>query len=210
MDVKIEEEDQVLLQFSSLSNSFDHPVTMILHEKDTLKREEVMTILLSNETRSKSGYSTGECLLVKGNDLKFHSKEKEVENSYDSPAEVELDGSGNVDEHDDSSDSDVIYVVQPAEVEPYSIAREKAIREIRLPLSYVGLRVRTDVRKDCLSTRRFGGGDLYIQPEGIIRSRDEILELKKKLNVEFEMKDLGHTLKILGMMIKRDMEHGLL
>ncbi|KAK8921738.1 hypothetical protein KSP39_PZI020142 [Platanthera zijinensis] len=60
MDVKVEEEDQALLLLSSLPKSYDHLVTTILYGKDTLKMKEVMTTLLSNETRSKPGPSTSE------------------------------------------------------------------------------------------------------------------------------------------------------
>ena len=65
MEVKVDEEDQALLLLSSLPKSYDHLVTTILYGKDTLKMEEVKTTLLSNETRSKIGSSTGEGLLVK-------------------------------------------------------------------------------------------------------------------------------------------------
>ncbi|KAK8916497.1 hypothetical protein KSP39_PZI022667 [Platanthera zijinensis] len=68
MDVKVEEEDQTLLLLSSLPRSFDHLVTTILYGKDTLKMEEVVTMLLSNEKRSSSGLSASEGLLVKSRD----------------------------------------------------------------------------------------------------------------------------------------------
>ncbi|KAK8937136.1 hypothetical protein KSP39_PZI011924 [Platanthera zijinensis] len=68
MDVKVEEEDQALLLLSSLPRSFDHLVTTILYGKDTLKMEEVVTMLLSNEKRSSSGSSASEGLLVKSRD----------------------------------------------------------------------------------------------------------------------------------------------
>ena len=38
--------------------------------------------------------------------------------------------------------------------------------------------------------------------------REEIEALKQKLNSEFDMKDLGHAKKILGMEIKRDRRKG--
>ena len=65
MEVKVDEEDQALLLLSSLPKSYDHLVTTILYDKDTLKIKEVKTTLLSNETRSKTGSSIGEGLLVK-------------------------------------------------------------------------------------------------------------------------------------------------
>ncbi|KAK8949495.1 hypothetical protein KSP39_PZI005278 [Platanthera zijinensis] len=68
MDVKVEEEDQALLLLSSLPKSFDHLVTTILYGKDTLKMEEVMTTLLSNEARSKSSPRADEGLFVRSND----------------------------------------------------------------------------------------------------------------------------------------------
>ncbi|KAK8966007.1 hypothetical protein KSP40_PGU019629 [Platanthera guangdongensis] len=68
MDVKVEEEDRALLLLSSLPRSFDHLVTTMLYGKDTLKMEEMVTLLLSNEKRSSSVSSASEGLLVKSRD----------------------------------------------------------------------------------------------------------------------------------------------
>ncbi|KAK8936753.1 hypothetical protein KSP39_PZI011993 [Platanthera zijinensis] len=77
MDVKVEEEDQALLLLSSLPRPFDHLVTTILYGKDTLKMEEVVTMLLSNEKRSSSGSKASEGLLVKSRDpSRGRSKER--------------------------------------------------------------------------------------------------------------------------------------
>ena len=51
IDVKIDEEDKVLILLSSLSESYDHIVTTMLHGKQTLILEKVMSTLLSNEIR---------------------------------------------------------------------------------------------------------------------------------------------------------------
>jgi len=53
VNVKIDEEDNALILLSSLSKLYDHIVTTILYEKETLFLEEVTTILLSNKIRKK-------------------------------------------------------------------------------------------------------------------------------------------------------------
>ena len=51
-DVKIDEEDKVLILLSSLPKSYNHVITTILYGKETLiLKEEVMTTLLSNKIR---------------------------------------------------------------------------------------------------------------------------------------------------------------
>jgi len=54
VDVKIDEEEKALILLSSLSESYDHIITIILYGKKTLILEEVMSTLLSNEIRKRS------------------------------------------------------------------------------------------------------------------------------------------------------------
>ncbi|PKA58053.1 Retrovirus-related Pol polyprotein from transposon TNT 1-94 [Apostasia shenzhenica] len=63
IDVKLEEEDKTLLLLSLLPKSYDHLVTTILYDKDTLKVEKVNATLLSNEVQNKQ--SPSESLTVK-------------------------------------------------------------------------------------------------------------------------------------------------
>ncbi|KAK8938897.1 hypothetical protein KSP39_PZI010824 [Platanthera zijinensis] len=65
---------------------------------------------------------------------KSEAQSKEVEETPVTPLEVELEGSDQADDHGDSSDPENADAVQPTEAEPYSIARERARREVRLPL----------------------------------------------------------------------------
>ena len=53
VDVKIDEKDKVLILLSSLPQSYDHIVTIMLYDKETLVLEEVTSTLLSNEIRKK-------------------------------------------------------------------------------------------------------------------------------------------------------------
>jgi len=46
VDVKINEEDKVLILLSSLLQSYDHIVTTILYGKETLLSEEVTSTLI--------------------------------------------------------------------------------------------------------------------------------------------------------------------
>ena len=49
IDVKIDEEDKALILLSSLSQSYDHIITIMLNGKETFILEEVTSTLLSNE-----------------------------------------------------------------------------------------------------------------------------------------------------------------
>ena len=49
IDVKINEEDKALILLISLPESYDHTVTTMLYDKNTLIMEEVTATLLSNE-----------------------------------------------------------------------------------------------------------------------------------------------------------------
>ena len=51
IDVKINEEDKALILLSSLSQSYDHIITIMLYGKKTLILEEVKSTLLSNEIK---------------------------------------------------------------------------------------------------------------------------------------------------------------
>ena len=52
-DAKIDEEDKALILLNSLSESYDHIVTITLYDKKTLILEEVISTLLSNEIRKR-------------------------------------------------------------------------------------------------------------------------------------------------------------
>ena len=54
VDVKIDEEDKVLIVLSSLSQSYNHIVTIMLYGKKTLILKEVTSTLLSNKIRKRS------------------------------------------------------------------------------------------------------------------------------------------------------------
>ena len=51
VDVKIDEEDKVLILLSSLPESYDDIVTATLYKKEILILKEAMTTLLSNEIK---------------------------------------------------------------------------------------------------------------------------------------------------------------
>jgi len=53
VDVKIDEEDKTLIFLSSLPESYDHIITIMLYGKKTLILDEVMSTLLSNEISKK-------------------------------------------------------------------------------------------------------------------------------------------------------------
>ena len=51
--VKIDKEDKTLILLSSLPESYNHIITIMLYSKETLIWEEVMPTLLSNEIRNR-------------------------------------------------------------------------------------------------------------------------------------------------------------
>ena len=53
VDVKINEEDKMLILLSLLPQSYDYTVTTMLYDKETLILEEVTLTLLSNEIRKR-------------------------------------------------------------------------------------------------------------------------------------------------------------
>lgn len=55
VDVNIEEEDKTLILLTSLPSSYDNLVTTILYGKATVKMEEVVPALLSQDKRRRSG-----------------------------------------------------------------------------------------------------------------------------------------------------------
>jgi len=68
IDVKIDEEDKVLILLSSLPESYDHIITTMLYGKKTLIVEEVTSTLLSNEIRKRQNQEEqrGSGLVVTG------------------------------------------------------------------------------------------------------------------------------------------------
>ena len=54
VDVKIDEEDKVLILLCSLLESYDHIITTMLYSKETLILEDVTSTLLSNEIRKNA------------------------------------------------------------------------------------------------------------------------------------------------------------
>ena len=67
LDVKFDDEDRSLLLLNSLSDSYEHFVTILLYGKETLNFEEVTQDIISNATRRKpsKGDSHAKGLLVK-------------------------------------------------------------------------------------------------------------------------------------------------
>ena len=67
LEVKLKEEDEVLLLLSSLPSSYDHLATTIMNSKETLQLEDVSQIRQSNELMKKTD-STKEAsgLFIKG------------------------------------------------------------------------------------------------------------------------------------------------
>ena len=76
LDVKIDEEDRVLLLLCSLPGSYDGHITTIDHRKEILNYEEIVGVLRSNEQREKicKGDPMSEILIV--NERQERSKEK--------------------------------------------------------------------------------------------------------------------------------------
>ena len=62
IDVKIDEEDKALILLSSLPQSYDHIVTIMLYGKKTLILKEVTSTLLSNEIRKRSNQEEQTCV----------------------------------------------------------------------------------------------------------------------------------------------------
>lgn len=48
---KLEEEDDALILLASLPSSYEHLVTSLLHENDSIDLEEIIVALLSNKIR---------------------------------------------------------------------------------------------------------------------------------------------------------------
>jgi len=68
IDVKVDEEDKVLILLSSLSESHDHLITTMIYDKKTLILKEVKSTLLSNEIRKRPNQEEkeGPSLVVTG------------------------------------------------------------------------------------------------------------------------------------------------
>lgn len=71
--LKFEEEDKALILLSSFSLSYEHLVTTLLYENDSIDLEEVTTTILSNEMR-KMGFVSE--VQVKAEGLIAHKKTK--------------------------------------------------------------------------------------------------------------------------------------
>ena len=54
LEVKLEEEDKILLLLSSLPSSYDHLATTIMYGKEILELEDVRQMLQNNELMKKS------------------------------------------------------------------------------------------------------------------------------------------------------------
>ncbi len=70
LDVKLDDEDKAIILLCSLPPSYEHVVTTLTHDKDTVKTEEVISSLLARDLRrSKKNKATeayqAESLLVK-------------------------------------------------------------------------------------------------------------------------------------------------
>ena len=76
IDVKIDEEDKVLILLGSLQKSYDHIITTMLYGKETLILEEVTSIFLSNKIRKRPNQEeqTGSGLVVTGRKGKEEEK----------------------------------------------------------------------------------------------------------------------------------------
>lgn len=49
VDVKVEKENKALLLLTSLPNSYNNSVTLLIFGKDIVSLEDIMTLLLSND-----------------------------------------------------------------------------------------------------------------------------------------------------------------
>ena len=54
VDVKIDEEDKMLILLISLPESYDHIVTIMLYDKETLILKEITLTLLSSKIKKKA------------------------------------------------------------------------------------------------------------------------------------------------------------
>ena len=77
VDVKIDEGDKALILLNSLSESYDHIVTTIIYEKETLILKEVMTTVLSKEIRKRPNQDEQE-----GSDLVVMEKKWEKKSGF--------------------------------------------------------------------------------------------------------------------------------
>src|ERR1041385_2414521 len=68
LGVTVADEDRVILLLCSLPPSYDHLITTLTHDKETVKNEAITAALLSYNMRKKNAVEIthGEGLLVKG------------------------------------------------------------------------------------------------------------------------------------------------
>jgi hypothetical protein len=79
IDIKFKDEDKAMMLLTSLPTSYEHLVTTLLYEKETLELEEVSGALLDHYQRKHkdSAESFGEGLVVKGYQDRGRKKDKD-------------------------------------------------------------------------------------------------------------------------------------
>ena len=78
IDIKFDDENKAMMLFSSLPASYEHLVTTLLWGKETLKFEEILGALLDYYQRKQNlGESSGEGLMVKGNQDRGRKKDRD-------------------------------------------------------------------------------------------------------------------------------------
>ena len=77
VNVKIDEESKAFILLSSLSQSYDHIVTAMLYDKETLILEEVTSTLLSNDIRIKIKSRGAERIEFDGHEKERKKRRKE-------------------------------------------------------------------------------------------------------------------------------------
>ena len=84
LDVKLEDEDKALLLLTSLPPSYEHLVTTIIYEKETLDMQEVTGTLISNEIRRRPSPNedSGEGLMVSSSKGRGRSKDMKNDHKY--------------------------------------------------------------------------------------------------------------------------------
>jgi hypothetical protein len=69
LGVKIETEDKAIILLCSLPSSYEHVVTTLTYDKESIKVEDIIATLLAQELRIKNGAvddPLGDALLVRG------------------------------------------------------------------------------------------------------------------------------------------------
>ena len=77
IDIKFDDENKAMMLLSSLSASYEHLVITLLWGKENLEFEEISGVLLDHYQRKQnSGESSGEGLMVKGNQDRGRKKDR--------------------------------------------------------------------------------------------------------------------------------------